>query len=354
VAFATSSDRDILTELDDRPGAEMTARLLLALTALYIQRPTHTGEEQQQYIELALRLIDKVEAATRTAVARILQRHPNAPAEVVERLGGRQCSRDGGPEGELTRDQYSAGDQPFEGNLHLADREWASTPPPRDTPAGRQLAITPEFGGAFFAASAEERRRLLSLVERGCCDDVEAASEDSERCYGKVDTAALPGQIGEFAREFGQLIDIPTGLCERMLNDPSGEPMVVAAKATGMPIAMLQRILLLVSASASYSVERVYDLTELYHRLDDRSARNILALWRTQAKPNDPIPETGPDTADRRLGAPRPPPYPPPHAGEGRVGVSLRARFGALTGRLQAVNARADRESVARRGLRSR
>jgi len=99
VAFATSSDRDILTELDDRPGAEMTARLLLALTALYIQRPTHTGEEQQQYIELALRLTDKVEAATRTAVARILHRHPNAPAEVVERLGGRQCSRDGDPEG---------------------------------------------------------------------------------------------------------------------------------------------------------------------------------------------------------------------------------------------------------------
>jgi len=54
--------------------------------------------------------------------------------------------------------------------------------------------------------------------------------------------------------------------------------MVVAAKATGMPIAMLQRILLLVSASASYSVERVYDLTELYHRLDGRPARNILAL----------------------------------------------------------------------------
>jgi len=60
----------------------------------------------------------------------------------------------------------------------------------------------------------------------------------------------LPGQNRRVRREFGQLIDIPTGLCERMLNDPSGEPMVVAAKATGMPIAMLQRILLLVSASA--------------------------------------------------------------------------------------------------------
>ncbi len=121
--------------------------------------------------------------------------------------------------------------------------------------------------------------------------------------------------------------------------------MVVAAKATGMPIAMLQRILLLVSASASYSVERVYDLTELYHRLDGRPARNILALWRTQVKPNDPVPETGPITAHCRHGAPS-------HTSA----VSLRARFGALTARVQshAVNARADRGSVARRGLRSR
>ena len=313
MALVKSSNSDILIELDDRPGAEMTARLLLALTALYVQRPSHTAEEQQQYTELALRLIDKVEAATRTAIARILQRHPDAPAEVVARLGGRQPSRDGDPEGE-----------PY--------------PTRREGREG-------EFGETFFAASAAERRRLLSLVDRGCGDDVEAAPEDSERRYGKVDAAALPGQIGECARELGQLIDIPTSLCERILNDPAGEPMVVAAKATGMPIAMLQRILLLVSASASYSVQRVYDLTELYHGLDGRAARNILALWRTQTKPNDLIPETGPNTADRRRGAPR-------HTSV----VSLRARFGALTARVQshAVNARADRGSVARRGLRSR
>jgi hypothetical protein len=305
VALVTPSNSNGRIELDDRPGADMTARLLLGLTALYVQRAAHTAEEQQQYIELALRLIDKVERETRTAVARILQRHPDAPAEVVARLGG---DLEGKPR--HTRDQH------FDGN--------------------------PAFGEAFFAASAAERRRLLSLVERDC-DDVEAAPEDSERCYGKVDAAALPGQIGAFGHEFAQLIDIPTSLWERILNDPSGEPMVIAAKATGMPIAILQRILLLVSASASYSVQRVYDLTDLYHGLDSRAARHILALWRTQARPYDPIPETGPNCN-------------PPLAGEGRVGVSLRSRFNALTARVQghAINARADRGSVARRGLRSR
>ena len=147
----------------------------------------------------------------------------------------------------------------------------------------------------------------------------------------------------EFTCEFERLIDIPESLCKRILNDPSGEPMVVAAKAAGVPIATLQRILLLVSASASYSVQRVYDLTDLYHGLDSRAARHILALWRRQASPCDLIPETGPN-------------YPPPLAGKGRIGKSLRSRFNALTARVQghAVNARAYRGSVAQRGLRSR
>jgi len=72
VEIVRSTNSDILTGPGDRPGADMTARLLLALTTLYVQRPTHTAEEQQQYVELALRLIDKVEAATRAAVGGIL------------------------------------------------------------------------------------------------------------------------------------------------------------------------------------------------------------------------------------------------------------------------------------------
>ena len=342
MALVKSTSGDILTGLGDQPGADMTARLLLALTALYAQRPAHTIEEQQQYIELALRLTDKVDAATRTAVADILQRHPDAPAEVLERLGGPQFLRDGDPGG----GPHPEHDQHSKRNQHLAAGERRPRPAPSEPASSilQHTLVTPEFGEAFFAAPPAERRRLLSLMASGGRDS-QAASEEDERIYERLDVAALHGRIGEFTREFERLIDIPKSLCERILNDPSGEPMVVAAKASGMPIAILQRILLLVNPAVSHSVQRVYDLTELYHVLDRGAARNLLALWRTQARPNDPIPETGPAAGERKPGALR----------DTSV-ASLRSRFGALTERLQgpAVNARSGPGNAVRRGLRSR
>ena len=220
-------------------------------------------------------------------------------------------------------------------------------PAPSDAaPEIRQLTLaTSDIGEAFFAASPTERRRLLSLIAPVGGDQVQAAPEGGERIYGGLDAAALRGRIGEFTREFERLVDIPKSLCERVLNDPSGEPMVVAAKAAGVPIAILQRILLLINPAVSYSVQRVYDLTDLYHGLDRGAARDLLALWRAQAMPGDPTPAARPAAMDRNPGALR----------DTSV-ASLRSRFGALTERLQgqAVNARPGPGSVARRDLRSR
>jgi hypothetical protein len=342
VAFANSTNNDILTGLGDRPGADMTARLLLALTALYVERPTHTAEEQQQYSELALRLIDKVDEATRMAVDIILRRHPEAPAQIFDRLGRPQPSTAGVPERAL------------HGPETPISEPTVATPGTAPPPAGTPEAVTPaapqrapepsELGEAFFAASATERRRLLSLVAiDGDKHDIPAEPDHGERVYGGLDAAAMQGRIGEFTREFGRLLALPKSLCERILNDRSGEPMVVAAKAAGMPIAVLQRILLLVNPAVSHSVERVYDLTDLYGGLDRGAALKLLALWLAQAKPNEP-------SAEANTGARKP-------AGLRDTSVaSLRSRFGALTERVQGdvVNARPGPGSVARRGLRSR
>ncbi len=73
-------------------------------------------------------------------------------------------------------------------------------------------------------------------------------------------------------REFERILDLPRSLCERIVNDPFGEPIVVAAVAARIPIAVVQRILLLVNPAVSHSVERVFDLTNLDYELDRRAA----------------------------------------------------------------------------------
>jgi hypothetical protein len=100
-AVANASGNKIVMGLADRPGADMKARLLLALTALYVERPTHTVEEQQQYVELVLRLIDKVDATAQAQVAGMLHGHAAAPAQIVARLGAAPLAPGIGPDGAL-------------------------------------------------------------------------------------------------------------------------------------------------------------------------------------------------------------------------------------------------------------
>ena len=114
--------------------------------------------------------------------------------------------------------------------------------------------------------------------------DAESVQDIARADYERLDAAALQGRIGEFIREFERLLDLPRGLCERIINDPTGEPIVVAAMAVHMPIAVLQRILLLVNPAVGHSVERVFDLTNLAYDLDRGAAiRAVVVVARQGA-----------------------------------------------------------------------
>ena len=77
---------DGLTELANRDGVDIRPTLLRVMTDLYVQKPAHTAEEERHYTELALRLIDQVDAGTRAIVADRLANYPAAPRPIVERL----------------------------------------------------------------------------------------------------------------------------------------------------------------------------------------------------------------------------------------------------------------------------
>jgi uncharacterized protein (DUF2336 family) len=69
-----------------RDGVDMRPTLIRVLTDLYVQKLTHSYEEKRHYTELALRLLDSVDAATRLAVATRLARHMSPPVRVMVKL----------------------------------------------------------------------------------------------------------------------------------------------------------------------------------------------------------------------------------------------------------------------------
>jgi hypothetical protein len=201
----------------------------------------------------------------------------------------------------------------------------------------------------FFAGSAAKRRQLLpqiAALEAAGNDGTgpQLAGADEARDFAGLDAAAMEGRIGAFLREFERLLAIPKSLCERILNDRSGEPMVIAAKAANMPIAVLQRILLLVNPAVSHSVQRVFDLSDLFHDIERGTAVKLMSLWRAQARNGEAAADSAP--SDNRS--------------VGLREASVRSRFGALADRIRVqesakgVSSPPVRGNAARRDLRSR
>jgi hypothetical protein len=77
---------DLLARFKGAGNPDARPTLLRVLTELYIQKPTHTADEERHYTELALRLLDSADAAARAAVARRLAHYRSPPRRVLERL----------------------------------------------------------------------------------------------------------------------------------------------------------------------------------------------------------------------------------------------------------------------------
>ena len=64
----------------------MRPTLIRVLTDLFVQKLKHTPDEERHYTELALRLLDAVDASTRATIAARLARHLSPPLRVVQYL----------------------------------------------------------------------------------------------------------------------------------------------------------------------------------------------------------------------------------------------------------------------------
>jgi hypothetical protein len=250
---------DGLVDLACRDGVDIRPTLLRVLTDLYVQKPAHSAEEETQYVELARGLIDAVDASTRAIVAATLSAYPAAPAAILGKLATFSSPPDARPR-----------------------RETESEPEVRN-----------DLLELFFAAKTEERRLILTNLDVAAESVARRPAPASSEVIRRLESAALRRNPGEFSRMLERALGISRGLAERIARDPSGEPVVVAARALGMTAAVLHRILLFLNPAIGQSVERVYDLARLYDELTPAAGERMIAIWRQAAGRSRPAHEPG-------------------------------------------------------------
>jgi Uncharacterised protein conserved in bacteria (DUF2336) len=264
---------DGLMTLSRREGVDIRPTLLRVLTDLYVQASAHSGDEERQFVELASRLIEEVDDATRAAVRARLAIYPATPAEILNKLGLRRCSP----------------------NQIVPVASAIPTPapetPPVRTPTEAQLRMASnlsmrpndaaEISDMFFAASGSERALILhNLNETPLKASARIPAARAARAIEILEMAAFAEDSESFALELGEALILTARIATRVVNDPGGEPLAAAARALDMPSPVFQRVLMFLNPEFGSSVHNVYRLSRLYDRLSERSALVMLAAWR--------------------------------------------------------------------------
>jgi hypothetical protein len=251
----------------------MRPALLRVLTDLYVQKPTHTPDEERHYTELALRLIESVDAPTRAAVAAQLIKHVAPPREVIQRL-----ARDVLEVSAVVR-------SPPRPEARSAVPAAPAAAAPAATPAGATAApigadVAGELNEIFFAANASERRLILLNL-----DVVAPFTAGRPRIVRdpsvaqRLEVAALARRREDFVQELAQSLLISREQARRIVDDELGEPIMIAAKALSVPRDVLYRILLFINTAVGQSVQRVHALAQLHDEITLHVAQDMVSIW---------------------------------------------------------------------------
>ena len=264
---------DGLMTLSRREGVDVRPTLLRVLTDLYVQTSTHSDDEQRQFVELATRLIDQVDDATRAAVKARLAVYPQTPVPILQKLG--LVATQEGRRVPLAREIPAAPRAPVP----------AHVPPEAEQRMAANMAMQPkeaaEIHDMFFRAGTSERALILhNLAQTPLKAAPRIPTVRAKRAIQILEMAAIAGDVENFTFELGDSLILPSRVAAQIVDDAGGEALAVAARALDMPSPVFQRILLFFKPAIGTSVTAVYRLSRLYDRLAERSALVMLAAWR--------------------------------------------------------------------------
>ncbi|MGN6309101.1 MAG: DUF2336 domain-containing protein [Xanthobacteraceae bacterium] len=273
------SGLDGLMSLSRREGVDIRPTLLRVLTDLYVQAPSHTDDEERQFVELASRLIDQVDDATRAAVRARLSIYPQTPTIIAKQLGiPAQDSKQPGP---LARPLP----QPDPERIRTVEADNNNTASPT-APLMMLPDDAAQISEMFFAADSSKRAAILfQLADAPLKTASRIPASRAAQAIQILEMAAFAVDPENFKLELADALVLPTRVAAQVVDDRGGEPLACALKALGMSSDAFQRVLLFLNPDVGASVTIVYRLSRLYDQMSERTALVLLAAWRGATMP---------------------------------------------------------------------
>ena len=289
----TLSSLNGLADIGLRSGVDMRPTLIRVLTDLYVQKLTHTPDEERHYTELALRLLDGVDVATRATVAARLAKHLSPPMRVIQYLVNDLPEIAAPLRGHALLQPPAQPAAPATTAVAPAVEDTAPIEPPQqeervehepatDLRGTMDSTTAAELNDVFFTAAEHERRLiLLNLHVAAPMSPGQVAVLRDPGIGQRLEAAALGNHREELVKELAEALRIPREQSRRIVRDDHGEPVVVAVKALGIPREVVYRLLMFVNPAVGHSVERVYALAMLYDEMTVQAAEGMVAIWQS-------------------------------------------------------------------------
>lgn len=326
-----SASDDLMALARARPE-DRDATLLRAATALFCQEAIHDRDGIRRFEQLAIHLLPKVAEGDRAYIASLLGGRNDAPASVM-RILARDAIGIAGPvlrnspvlatvdllgviaatgpdhhgliatRPDLTADVLRAlaiarknraqAAEAEEAQIEAADpadasRSAASEDTMLQVPTRREPGLSLE---TFLDAPPEGRLRMLgeAAVRRQEARSALPQLRPDQlltAAFARSDivAAARRGDRESLVQSFSMVLGIDRKVVARMIDDPSGEPLVLMAKAAGLNDGDGRAVLLLANKEIGASVDAFFRVADLYASLERPVADAFIDAWRGGSK----------------------------------------------------------------------
>jgi hypothetical protein len=327
----TASD-ELMTLAQSRPE-DRDATLLRAATALFCQEPGHDRDGVRRFEQLAVHLLPKVSGEDRAYIAALLGGRDDAPPSVV-RVLARDAIEIAGPvlrhspvlttidllgviavtgsahhrliagRTDLSADvlralavarQKASSENPSKINAEEPVTSAGPVPAPAESKTFGPAMPTPDFG-AFLASPPKHRLWILAeAARRGVAAGGANPSRQLDQMLRKsyalaeiVTSAKRRDRLGILAG-FSSALGLATEIVGRLLDDPSGEPLVLMIKAAGLDTPDGNTVLLLGHKKIGESVAEFFRLADLLASIERSTAEAFIATWRRPTLRRRPV-----------------------------------------------------------------